>query len=92
MPVMRMRAVFLKEELMAKFIRYIHKCMWVGASESVSKLAEPLKGDTEVQLRNNHVGRGFSRDTRLILYVRNTSGSPLCLSERVAAEAATHRI
>ena len=46
---------------------------------------------TEVNIGNNHVGRGFSRDTRLMLYVRNTSGLPLCLSERVATEAATHK-
>ena len=79
--------------------------MWIGASETVSKLAEPRKGDTEVQLTNNHVGRGFSRDTRLILYASNTSGSPLCLpnvsrlkprptnlSFETASSAATHMI
>jgi len=42
--------------------------------------------------KNSHVGRGFSRDTLLILYVKNTSSLPFYFVERVAAEETVSKL
>jgi hypothetical protein len=42
--------------------------------------------------KNSHVGSGFSRDTLLILYVKNTSSLPFYFVKRVAAEETVSKL